>query len=110
MGSQKRGRFNARLAPVSAGPAAESVQVKPAIDGVAPLRSAFRVIYCTIAILVFALPGSLTDWLNDLPPNAFVETCKSAVDAIEKASQKIGLVQLYQDARGTFIKLLPRRH
>ncbi len=110
MGSQKRERANASLAPISPATVREPVQAKPAINGFAPLRSALFVTYCTIVILLIALPGSVADWLNDLPPNAFVETCKSAVDRIEKASEKIGLAQLYQDARGTFIKLLPRRH
>jgi hypothetical protein len=110
MGSQMREGANASLAPISPAAAREPIQAKPAIVRFSPLRSAFLVTYCTIVILLFALPGSVNDWLNDLPPNAFVETCKSAVDTIEKASEKIGLAQLYQDARGAFIRLLPRRH
>jgi hypothetical protein len=110
MGSQSRGQIDASLAPVSAAPASASVRVAPAIDRFAPLRSAFIVIYCTIAILLLALPGSVANWLGDLPPNTFVEICKSAVDTIEKVSEKIGLMQLYQDARGSFVKLIPSGH
>lgn len=110
MENHSREQFDASLAPVSAAPASASDRVAPAIDRFAPLRSAFIAIYCTIAILVLALPRSVANWLNDLPPNAFVEICKSAVDAIEKASEKIGLMQLYQIARGSFVKLIHPGH
>jgi hypothetical protein len=110
MENQSREQFDACLVPVSAAPASAAVRVALAIDRFAPLRSAFIVIYCTIAILLLALPGPVADWLNDLPPNASVEICKSAVDAIEKVSEKIGLMQLYQDARGSFVKPIHPGH
>jgi hypothetical protein len=110
MGSRNHEHAGARLAPIAPALATRPYRVKAAAGGCAPLRSAFCVIYCSMIILVFALPGPVIDWLDDLPPYALVETCKSAVGVIEKASQKIGLAQLYQEARGTFLKLLPRRH
>jgi hypothetical protein len=76
----------------------------------ANLKTAFITIYATIALLFLLLPGAVSNWLDELPPNPVVETAKTIVEPFEQLSERIGTAQIYREIRHAFLSLARRRN
>ncbi len=68
-----------------------------------PLRVAAIVIYLTLALLVLAIPQSLTNWLSDMNGNPVQEIALRGAGILRNVSQRIGVAGVYRRARDAFI-------
>jgi hypothetical protein len=85
-----------------------SISLQPARP--TPLRTAFIVIYGASALLLLALPGAVSSWLDEFQPNFVVECAKRLVEPVEQISECIGSAYVYREIHGAFLKLARRRN
>jgi hypothetical protein len=78
--------------------------------GATNLKTAFITIYAAIALLFLLLPGAVSNWLDELPPNVMVETAKKIVEPVEQLSERIGTAYVYREIRRGFLSLARRRN
>jgi len=74
----------------------------PAARRPCPVRTAAAIVYTTFALLILTIPQSLTNWLRDMDENPVQQVVLHAAEAVQSASQRIGLDVPYRAARATF--------
>jgi hypothetical protein len=70
--------------------------------GANPVRTAAMIIYATFALLVLAIPQSLTSWLRDMDESPLQQACLHAAEAVQSTSHRVGLDAAYREARAAF--------
>ncbi len=68
-----------------------------------PLRTAAVVIYATLGLLAIAIPQSLVNRVRDIDNTAIEEALLPAAEALQKASERVGMTVPYQRARALFL-------
>jgi hypothetical protein len=70
-----------------------------------PLRTAAIVIYATLALLVAAIPQSLTNWLRDMKSSELQERLLPGAEWLQSLSERAGLTTPYRRGRELFLAL-----
>jgi hypothetical protein len=73
------------------------------------LGTAFVVFYAASALLLLALPGAVSNWLDEFEPNPIVQAAKDVVEPIAIFSDYVGASDVYNKIRGTFLSVSRRR-
>jgi hypothetical protein len=73
------------------------------------LGTAFVVLYAATALLFLALPGAVSNWLDEFEPNPIVQAAKDVVEPVTKVADYVGASDLYNKIRGTFLSVSRRR-
>jgi hypothetical protein len=67
-----------------------------------PVRTTAAIVYTTFALLILAIPQSLTGWLRDMDESPVQQVLLRAAEGVQSASHRIGLDVPYRVARATF--------
>jgi hypothetical protein len=62
------------------------------------------VVYATLALLAFTIPGNLVNWLKGLRPSAAQEMLIPYAERLERESERVGADGPYKLVRGLFLK------
>jgi hypothetical protein len=76
--------------------------------GKRPLREAVLTIYVTMAILLLAIPQSVSDRIADLPQGGLTDEARRIIAVVSDIAELTGLPRLYESARHSFLKALGR--
>ena len=68
-----------------------------------PLRTAAIVIYATLALLVAAIPQSLTNWLREMKCIEFQEKLLPGAERLQSLSERAGFSTSYRRCRELFL-------
>jgi hypothetical protein len=70
-----------------------------------PLRTTAIVIYATLALLVAAIPQSLTNWLREMKSIELQEKLLPGAETLQSLSERAGLTAPYRRGRELFLAL-----
>jgi hypothetical protein len=70
-----------------------------------PLRTAAIVIYATLALLVAAIPQSLTNWLREMKSSELEEKLLPGAERLQSLSERAGFSTPYRRGRELFLAL-----
>jgi hypothetical protein len=73
------------------------------------LGTAFIVLYAASVLLFLALPGAVSNWLDEFEPNPIVQVAKELVEPMTNISKYIGVGDVHSNIRRVFLSL-SRRH
>jgi len=76
--------------------------------GKRPLHEIAMTIYITMAILLLAIPQSVSDRIADLPPSGLTDEARRIIAVVSDVADLTGLPQLYEATRRSFLKALGR--
>jgi hypothetical protein len=83
-------------------PNAEKTEGNGAQGTAHTVRVAAVIIYATLGLLILTIPQSLPNWLRDMEENPVQLALLHAADAVQAASQAVGLDVPYRRARAAF--------
>jgi len=78
--------------------------LKPATKAGHPILVVALVLYGTLAFLFVTIPGSVVSWLQGLHSNVVQQAAFEAAEAVESASDRVGLSAPYLRARKAFLE------
>jgi hypothetical protein len=70
-----------------------------------PLRTTAVVIYATLALLVAAIPQSLTNWLREMKSSEVQEKLLRCTETLQSLSERAGWTTPYRRGRELFLAL-----
>jgi hypothetical protein len=70
-----------------------------------PLRTTAIVIYATLALLVAAIPQSLTNWLREFKSIELQEKLLPGAETLQSLSERAGFTTPYKRGRELFLAL-----
>jgi hypothetical protein len=73
-----------------------------------PLREVALTVYFSIALLLLAMPQSVSERLTDFPPSALTDGASRILAVVSDVADLTGLPQLYEATRREFLKSLRR--
>jgi hypothetical protein len=78
--------------------------LKPATKAGHPVLVVAWVLYGTLALLFATIPGSVVSWLQGLDGNVVQQAALEAAEAVNSASDRVGLSAPYLRARKAFLE------
>lgn len=69
-----------------------------------PVLKTAIILYATLGLLAFAIPGNLVNWLKGLQPSAVQEALIPYAEKLEEESVRIGADRPYKYVRGLFLQ------
>jgi hypothetical protein len=73
------------------------------------LGTAFIVFYAASVLLFLALPGAVSNWLDEFEPNPIVQAAKEVVEPMTEISEYVGVSDVHGNIRRVFLSLSRRR-
>ena len=67
-----------------------------------PVRTTAVIIYASFALLILAIPQSVTNWLRDMNENPIQQVLLRGAEGLQAAARGIGLDIPYRAARAKF--------